>query len=86
MAQIAFATWRAQPEMTSDDRLAIAPLRDRGIHVESVPWRRAWYGSTARRANSITWSFVTLVCHGVTEPPWLPAASIFDASSRAVES
>ncbi len=38
MARIAFATWRAQPEMTADDRLAIGPLRDRGIDVESVPW------------------------------------------------
>lgn len=38
MARIAFATWRPQPEMTADDRLAIGPLRDRGIDVESVPW------------------------------------------------
>ena len=38
MARIAFATWRAQPEMTADDRLAIEPLRDRGIEVESIPW------------------------------------------------
>lgn len=38
MARIAFATWRAQPQMTADDRLAIGPLRDRGIDVESIPW------------------------------------------------
>lgn len=38
MARIAFVTWRGQPEMTADDRLAIGPLRNRGIDVESVPW------------------------------------------------
>ena len=38
MARLAFATWRAQPEMTADDQLVIEPLRDRGIDVESIPW------------------------------------------------
>lgn len=38
MVRIAFATWRAQPEMTADDRLAVGPLRDRGIDVEPVAW------------------------------------------------
>ncbi|HUP01519.1 MAG TPA: hypothetical protein VM737_08370 [Gemmatimonadota bacterium] len=38
MRRVAFATWRSQPDLTTDDRLAVEPLARRGIRVESAVW------------------------------------------------
>jgi glutathione synthase/RimK-type ligase-like ATP-grasp enzyme len=36
--QLAFATSDSWPQLTADDRLAVAPLRDRGIGVSPAVW------------------------------------------------
>lgn len=41
MHRVAFATWRSQPELTADDRLAVEPLVRRGIAVEPAVWSAA---------------------------------------------
>lgn len=41
MQRVAFATWRSQPELTADDRLAVEPLVRRGIAVQPAVWSAA---------------------------------------------
>ena len=38
MLKIGFATWPGAPDLTADDRLAVAPLAALGIHVVPLDW------------------------------------------------
>ena len=44
MSRIGFVTYPEAPDITSDDRLAIAPLAALGYQVEPVIWRDARVG------------------------------------------
>lgn len=41
MQRVAFATWRSQPDLTIDDRLAVEPLSRLGIEVKAAVWSAA---------------------------------------------
>lgn len=61
MHRIAFATYLGQPDLTPDDRLAVAPLAELGLEVTAAPWDDAsvaWDGFDAVVVRS-TWNYHT---------------------------
>jgi hypothetical protein len=59
MPRVALVTWSKFPNLTADDRLLLAPLRDRGIHAEPAVWDEpsvAWPSYDAIVLRS-TWDY-----------------------------